>query len=285
LLKVDEFPVFVVQQTTMACLNFVVFSMRIVFVIIIIASLIGLSFVSKTKTGIKNKEVKSVSGTYTPVALLELFTSEGCSSCPPADRLLPELAKLDSNIIPLSFHVDYWNRLGWEDPFSKSEYSDRQRTYADQFHLESVYTPQLVVNGEYELVGSNRTGAQSAIKKALLEQAAVQINITDVKMIDGLLQMTVESNGDLKKTDLLAALVQQHAVVGVGAGENSGAKLSHINVVISLTKQKAEQKTVFKMTRPRDFDFDIDGEGWKLIVFAQQQTGLKITGAVLYNPK
>jgi len=259
--------------------------MRILFIIIIAASFIGLSFVSKTKTADKSKEIKPVAGSFAPVVVLELFTSEGCSSCPPADNLLLKLAKLDSNIIPLSFHVDYWNRFGWEDPFSKSEYSDRQRAYGGQFHLESIYTPELVVNGEYELVGSNQAGARSAIKKALLEQVAVQINISEVKMIDGLLQVTVESNGDLKKTDLLATLVQQHAVVSIKGGENNGAKLSHTNVVISLTKQRAEPKTVFKLSPPRDFDFDIDGEGWKLIVFAQKQNDLKITGGAVFNPK
>ena len=150
--------------------------MRILSVIIIVASLIGLSFVSKTKTVDNSKEIKSVDGTYAPVALLELFTSEGCSSCPPADNLLPDLAKLDSNIIPLSFHVDYWNRLGWEDPFSSSEYTGRQREYVSQLNLESAYTPQLVVNGEYELVGSNRGKAVSTIHEVLKEKNKSQVN-------------------------------------------------------------------------------------------------------------
>src|SRR5262245_43259594 len=117
---------------------------------------LGLMLQNNPANEILSSSTGTIKGSYAPVVILELFTSEGCSSCPPADKLLPELTKLGSNIIPISFHVDYWNRLGWVDPFSSSNYSDRQRKYGEQFKLESIYTPQLVVNGEYELVGSNR---------------------------------------------------------------------------------------------------------------------------------
>src|SRR5690349_9744798 len=100
-------------------------------------------------------------------AILELFTSEGCSSCPPADLLLPQLASTDAGIIPLSFHVDYWDQYGWKDPFSNASFTDRQRDYAKHFRLESIYTPQLVINGEKELVGSNRSLAEKEISKLL----------------------------------------------------------------------------------------------------------------------
>src|SRR5258705_2813519 len=122
--------------------------MKVSLLILASAGIIILGFATKNKTHSKQKEPVIVSGSYAPVAVLELFTSEGCSSCPPADNLLPELTKLDSGIIPLSFHVDYWNRLGWTDPFSNPDYSDRQRKYADHWRLESVYTPELVINGE-----------------------------------------------------------------------------------------------------------------------------------------
>jgi hypothetical protein len=253
---------------------------RILFVIIIVASLIGFSFAAKTKTANKNKEVKSVSGSYAPVAVLELFTSEGCSSCPPADNLLPQLAKLDSNIIPLSFHVDYWNRLGWTDPFSNSDYSERQREYVRQLNLESAYTPQLVVNGEYELVGSNRSGAESAIKKALQEKSSVSLSIDDLKMDNNKIKFTVNAAGDIKKTNLLAALVQKKAVMSVKAGENDGATLSHINVVRALDSRKADTKNEFELELPKN----IGGDNWQLVVYTQQTNDLKITGATLYNP-
>jgi hypothetical protein len=234
---------------------------------------------NKKQTDSNNREAKKVNGTYIPVAVLELFTSEGCSSCPPADDLLPQLAKLDSNIIPLSFHVDYWNRLGWTDPFSSSEFTERQKQYSDQFHLESIYTPQLVVNGEYELVGSNRSSATTAIKKVLTEKAAVQINIDEAKIEKGKLLARCHVDGDIKKVNLLAALVQKQAVMNVKAGENSGARLTHTNVVRSFDRQTAAQKTSFILEMPSD----IAKDNWQLIIYAQQKNDLKITGATEYR--
>ena len=99
------------------------------------------------------------------IAVLELFTSEGCSSCPAAERLLPQFTKAGSSIYTLAFHVDYWNQLGWKDQFSNEEFTERQRIYGRQFNLESIYTPQLVINGKYEMVGSNRIKAENTIQK------------------------------------------------------------------------------------------------------------------------
>src|SRR5258705_6023536 len=130
--------------------------MKWILIFAVFVTIIGFSFIHKTRT---EKKIPSPAGSYKSFALLELFTSEGCSSCPSADRLLPQLATIDSNIITLSFHVDYWNDLGWEDKFSNAEFTNRQREYGQQLHLESIYTPQLIINGEYELVGSNRSTA------------------------------------------------------------------------------------------------------------------------------
>ncbi len=254
--------------------------MRILFIIVIAASFIGLSFVSKTKTPYKNKEIKSVTGSYAPVAVLELFTSEGCSSCPPADRLLPELVKIDSNIIPLSFHVDYWNRLGWTDPFSNSEYSERQRAYSWHFNLESVYTPQLIINGRNELVGSNRGGAESAIKEALKEKSKVRLTVDNVRTDNGKISFIAYTEGDFNKSDILAALVQKRATMKVRAGENSGTTLSHINVVRSFSKQTASAKNEFNVDMPSN----VNSNNWQLVIYTQQKNDLKITGAVTYQP-
>ena len=256
--------------------------MKWILIAIASAGIIGLSFIAKSKTISAAKETKStsVTGSYAPVAVLELFTSEGCSSCPSADKLLPQLAKLDSNIIPLSFHVDYWNRLGWTDQFSSSEYSERQRSYAKQLNLESVYTPQLVVNGEYELVGSNRANAETAIKKALKEKSQVQIDISDVKITGNKVSFTSMASGDFKKTDLLAVLIQKQATTKVRAGENGGATLSHINIVRAFSSQGAAQKNIFELIIPEKLTMD----DWQLIVYAQQKSDLKITGATLYKP-
>src|SRR5271168_4378294 len=115
--------------------------------------------------------------------LLELFTSEGCSSCPPADRLLEILDEKQpvagAYLIVLSEHVDYWDRLGWKDPFSSSQYTSRQQEYTNRYDLDGVYTPQLVVDGHLGLVGSDGREASSAIQKALRE-AKVPIAISNV---------------------------------------------------------------------------------------------------------
>lgn len=233
----------------------------------------------KKMTG-KQRENLTIQGSYAPVAVLELFTSQGCSSCPPADNLLPQLANAGDHIIPLSFHVDYWNRLGWTDPFSRSEYSERQRIYSDQFKLESVYTPQLIVNGQYELVGSNRDKATTAIRKTLEEKARVQLSIENVMLRDKKLSFVVHPEGDIKKIDLLAVLVQKKAVIKIKAGENKGAELSHTNVVRSFTRQMAAEKNEFQL----EFPADLQNDNWQLVVYTQQKSDLKITGAIKYIP-
>lgn len=254
--------------------------MKLSLLILAGAGIIALGFVSENDLPGNKNEPVCVAGSYAPVVVLELFTSQGCSSCPPADELLPELAKLDSNIITLSFHVDYWNRLGWTDPFSSSEYSDRQRLYADFWKLESVYTPELVINGEYEVVGSNRNAAESAIHKALNEKSKVKISIEDVEINDGKINFTCKNDGDLKKTELVAVLVQKNATTKVKAGENRGATLSHTNIVRSLYKESADNKNKFSLDMPKN----LAANNWLLVVFAQQENNLKITGASSYYP-
>src|SRR5580704_8489772 len=115
--------------------------------------------------------------------LLELFTSEGCSSCPPADRLLEILDQKQpvagADLIVLSEHVDYWDRLGWKDPFSSSQYTARQQEYSYRFNGDGVYTPQLVVDGRFGFVGSDGREASSAIQKAIRERK-IPIEISNV---------------------------------------------------------------------------------------------------------
>lgn len=257
--------------------------MKWIIITIAAAGIIGLGFISKRKLSAKPEETKpvSVKGSYAPVAVLELFTSEGCSSCPSADKLLPQLVRLDSNIIPLSFHVDYWNRLGWTDPFSSSEYSERQRNYARQLNLESVYTPQLVINGEYELVGSNRSNAEATIKKVLKEKSLVQIDISNVKISDNKVSFISTISGEYKKTHLLAALVQKQATVKIKAGENGGVTLTHINIVRAFATQNAASQNNFELEIPQK----MMNSDWQIVVYAQQQKNLKITGASLYKPE
>jgi len=234
----------------------------------------------------RNIIAKKMTGSFSSFAVLELFTSEGCSSCPPADRLLPQLANLDPNVIPLSFHVDYWNHLGWTDPFSNEEFTDRQRNYANRFRLESIYTPQLIINGEYELVGSNRSMAEADIKNVLKKKAGVEIKIDEVKKENNKLLMSCSIHGDLRQTELIAVLVQKHAEMKVKAGENSGAKLSHTNVVRSFIQKPAQEKMNFEIEVPKDLTQDnlpAGRQGFQLILYSQQKPDLRITGVAVYE--
>ena len=142
---------------------------------LLLATGLALAFPKPAKTGLNgglpsSNRIRSTS-TYAPVAVLELFTSQGCSSCPSADKLLTETlaeaTKTNRNIIGLSFHVDYWDRLGWKDPFSNHAFTKRQYPYGERFGLNGVYTPQEVVNGQQEFVGSNRVKQSSALIAAL----------------------------------------------------------------------------------------------------------------------
>src|SRR5438876_2184815 len=129
------------------------------------------------------REPVAVGGKVTPI-IVELFTSEGCSSCPPADEVLARLERTQpvpgAEIIPLSEHVDYWNYIGWADPFSAAAFSARQGEYARTFGLDGAYTPQMVIDGQTEFIGSNLSQARSAIAKAA-QASKAQVTLTRTK--------------------------------------------------------------------------------------------------------
>ncbi|HTZ71308.1 MAG TPA: DUF1223 domain-containing protein [Acetobacteraceae bacterium] len=163
--------------------------------------------------------------------VLELFTSQSCSSCPPADALLADLAATRSDVLPLDFHVDYWNYLSWHDRFSLPEATARQRAYAALLGSE-VYTPQLVIDGERQAVGSERTNVLAAIKAARESEAGGPQATLSAR--DG--QWVVDIGaGNGGGTILLIGFDAQH-VTQVGSGENAGRTLREVNVVRSLTK-------------------------------------------------
>ena len=236
-------------------------------------------FGSVKKNSFDKKENNSSRKTYSSFAVLELFTSEGCSSCPPADRLLPRLATANTNIIPLSFHVDYWDHLGWKDRFSDAEYSERQKAYARQLRLESIYTPQLIINGEYELVGSNRSTAEADINKALKEKSAVAVNIDEVKKENNKLLIGCSLTGSLNQAEVAAALVQRHAETEVKTGENGGARLTHTNVVRSFVQKAAKDKMQFEVEIPHDLNED----NLLFVVYTHEKKNLKITGVAVWE--
>jgi len=186
----------------------------------------------------------------TPV-LVELFTSEGCSSCPPADALLEQLDRIQpvaaANIIVLSEHVDYWDDLGWRDPYSSAAFSARQSAYSERFGGNTVYTPEMVVDGRYELVGSNEPGALRTIDKAAhAAKSSVALNGATVR--DGALTVHVDASAlpasaSDAPADLLIAVADEQDMSQVSAGENDGRKLTHIAVLRSLTRAAQVDKS------------------------------------------
>jgi hypothetical protein len=180
----------------------------------------------------------------TPV-LVELFTSEGCSDCPPADALLERLDRSQPvpgvELIVLSEHVDYWNDIGWRDPYSLHEYSQRQGAYAGHFGIGSVYTPQMVVDGHFEFVGSDERGAIEAIEGAA-KTAKIPVSISSVHLEAGnAVSLHVEagrlpSSSAVKSADVLIATADESDESHVSRGENAGRTLKHIAVLRTLTR-------------------------------------------------
>jgi len=179
--------------------------------------------------------------------VIELFTSEGCSSCPPADRLLSELSRdKRRSVIALSEHVDYWDYLGWKDPNSSRAFSDRQNLYAHKMRLASVYTPQVVVNGVAEAVGNNRASIEDAISKTVderLKRLLVRCQLSpdrrSVKIEVEPFPLARATNAFIANLALTADGVRSKVV----RGENSGHTLLHDNVVVKLSSQAVSQPT------------------------------------------
>jgi hypothetical protein len=187
--------------------------------------------------------------------LVELFTSEGCSSCPPADRLLQTL---DPHAIVLSEHVDYWNRLGWRDPYSGHASTLRQEAYARGFGIEGPYTPQMVIDGVTEFVGNDTRRATEEIARARSrEKIGVHLSRTAAGV-------RVQIDPAAKAADVWLALADDSGTSQVTAGENQGRRLHHVAILRSLRKIGA-------VKRDAGFARDIDvprGAG-RVIVFVQ----------------
>jgi hypothetical protein len=161
--------------------------------------------------------------------VVELFTSQGCSSCPPANAFLNEMSKERTDVLPLAFHVTYWDRLGWKDPFSLDAATLRQDSYGHRFG-DGSYTPEMVVDGKVSLVGSRREEINAAIEKLKKDQtsgADVSVSKVGQKVSIGI------GSGSGRGTVLLIGFDHEHATK-IGRGENGGRTLSESNVVRSI---------------------------------------------------
>jgi hypothetical protein len=224
----------------------------------------------------------------TPV-LVELFTSEGCSSCPPADRFLEKLdgqPVQGAEMIVLSEHVDYWNHIGWKDPYSASFYSQRQSAYASRFGLGSVYTPQIVVDGTSEFVGSNSGLADKAFRKALgvpkLPVRLSSISADTSNTLHAHLETgTLDASFGSREAEVYVAVALNRAESQVSAGENAGHRLAHVSVVKSLTKVGAlKQGQVLAQDVQLKLGPGSDANGLRLIAFVQEPRQGRVLGAV-----
>ena len=161
--------------------------------------------------------------------VVELFTSQGCSSCPPADALLGELSKR-SDVLALGFHVDYWDYIGWKDPYASKLATKRQKQYAESFKLSFVYTPQMVVNGAIESVGSDRSAIEAAVEKVKAHNSAHPTLMLERRADGGLLVHVGAAEAKRPATVWLACFDRQRSTV-VPRGENAGSTLTNYHIV------------------------------------------------------
>jgi hypothetical protein len=168
------------------------------------------------------------------VPLLELYTSEGCSSCPPADKWMSNLKLTNDKVVPLAFHVDYWDYIGWKDKFSKAEYSDRQRKTAAFGGAGFVYTPQFVFNGR-DFRGSDGSRLNQGIENSLKLASRANLTLDAATQANGeiLIKATAQAvkPNDIKNSDIFIAIYENKLVSQVNAGENNGRELKHDYVV------------------------------------------------------
>lgn len=243
--------------------------LRIPIIVLIIAViLIAVSFVNKTGA---TKVGRDLAGDG--FAVLELFTSEGCSSCPPADELLGRIQQEAGNkpVYVLAYHVDYWDRNGWKDIFSNHAFTERQYNYSRRF-ADQVYTPQVIVNGKTEFVGSDAVAANAAIEKALSTPAARTLSI-DASQKGDSMKISYQVGGKLNRIKLMIAVVQKHAVSKVKAGENGGRTLSHPQIVRDLHSFNIDPGSngYVQISLPEGFN-TMD---WEIIGFLQdRETGV-----------
>ena len=251
------------------------------------ASILSLFFVLR-QTQSRQAEASGPGKPARPV-VVELFTSEGCSSCPPADALLQRLDEEqrvgNAGIIALEEHVDYWDRLGWRDPFSAGQWTERQQDYADSFGNAGVYTPQMVVDGRTEFVGSSEGRVRSAIDEAA-RQPKAEIILSDLNAVAGGVRLQIEvkmlPGATPSEAGVWLAATESGLHSKVKAGENSGEDLHHAAVVRSLRKvgdAKAGQSVAFSGEREVRLDAGWKRENLRVVVFVQDPKSRHILGA------
>jgi hypothetical protein len=241
----------------------------------IITSLSLAAFIGLDETSVQKADAKVDGKGF---AVLELFTSEGCSSCPPADELLAKIQKeaQGKEVYLLAYHVDYWNRQGWKDVFSSADFSDRQIDYGRWFGGSQIYTPQVVVNGKSEFVGSD----EPALRQAISEELTTKPNATlalQANQEGDMLKVQYQATGAIKGSNLVLALVQKSAKTKVERGENAGRILSHVQIVRKLQSDSINKTGTGTSTIALSKGFNT--QNWEVLAMVQEQTRGKILAA------
>jgi hypothetical protein len=233
--------------------------------------------------------------------LVELFTSEGCSSCPPADALLQQLDRWQPvagvQLIVLSEHVDYWNHDGWTDPYSSHFFTERQTAYSDHFRLATVYTPQMVVDGNREFTGSDgRLALQACQKAAGFRKLPIRVTLISPEKVSppktsqenpAIMRVHIEADAldesyKFKQADVYVVVALNSAESQVAAGENKGRHLNHVAVAQSLAKVGSVKKgKSFAQDVPLKLDPRTDPGRVRVIAFAQEPGQGQVLGAAL----
>jgi hypothetical protein len=211
--------------------------------------------------------------------LLELFTSQGCSSCPSADKLvektLLDAQKSGKKVFALSYHVDYWDRLGWKDPYSQAQFTQRQYDYSKWMNSENVYTPQIVVNGQDEFVGSDSKKMAQTLSKLSDGGAKINFQFENIEWKSESINLDISVSELPKNSQLNVALVNKITETSIPRGENEGRKLTGVNVVRILQKVSAtnlKNKINLLITK------DLDKSNARIIAFLQDKNAHQIKG-------
>ena len=252
----------------------------VAFLLFMSISACGIQSVESQKLS-QNENFTKISASEKQPILIELFTSEGCSSCPPAERNLAyfqtEQPFENAEIITLALHVDYWNYLGWKDKFASPLYTQRQRVYDRKFRTGNIYTPQMVVDGEQQFVGSDLKKAKKAIRKALKKKKA----LIDISVVGGKIKLNIQGIPLRKENaSIYLAIAEDNLSTRVKRGENAGKNLKHVSVLRNLKGlgMIQEDKNSFEIETPFQIESDWKKKNLTATVFVQGNSSRKVYG-------
>lgn len=267
--------------------------MKLLSAIVVSGCLLALSAVQYRTQGASGRQGANATTSKRVPVLVELFTSEGCSSCPPADALLEKLDELQpipgAEVIALEEHVDYWDQQGWQDPYSSEQWTERQKKYAAARHDEGIYTPQMVINGRAEFVGSRERQAREQI-----EQAATQpeLEISVVSLDSGkkdtaefkISVSALPGTADKENADVWLAVTETGLHSAVTRGENAGHELHHAAVVRSLRKIGSAERgkePLFTGQPTIKLEHAWNRRNLRAVVFVQEKRKCQILGSAV----